>query len=93
MVKEKVNRFISEVVSYDATVIETQINKKLANYRYEDYKTLPMCVKLEVHYYYDILFFVNECKNKGELLGWFQAWQSDEMPNRFKISGKYYDKK
>jgi len=88
-----VNKFVSEVVSYDATVIETQINKKLTNYRYEDYDKLPMCAKLEVHYYYDLLFFVNESKNKGELLSWLQAWQSEKVPNRFKITGKYNDKK
>lgn len=93
MVKEKVNRFISEIVSYDTAVIESQIHKKLANYRYEDYDKIPMCAKLEVHYWYDLLFFVNECKNIGELLSWMQQWQSEKVPNRFKISGKYNDKK
>jgi hypothetical protein len=93
MPKQKVNKLITEIKDYDLEIIKGVVTKKLIYYEMEDLTTLPTEIKEEIHFLYDILFFIMECKHKAEYNEWVYEWIREDCPCRYEISGKYKLKK
>lgn len=87
--KQKVILLIDECTGMNSDVIRNRIEKKLSNYAFEDYLTLPRFDKLYIHYLYDVLFFIKKSSNISEFYSWVDAWKNSEAPCRYKITGIY----
>lgn len=91
--KERINKLLTEISNYDLEIIKAVVTKKLLYWEMEDLTTLPVDIKQEVHYLFDIYFFIHEAKHKAEYNGWIQEWMKQDNPCRYTISGKYLLKK